>query len=101
HLFFNGRAHRRISDVRIDFNQEISTNYHRFTLGVVDVIRDHCTAFGNFIPDELWRDLFRDISTEIFTRMLLPNGQSILDLLILTNSDKLHLWCYNAFSSIM
>src|SRR2546426_11992809 len=65
---------------------------------MIDVRRDNRPPPGNFLPDKLWRDVFRNAGAEGFAWMLEANIRAVivcrlicvLASKILANGDELH-----------
>ena len=56
---------RGIADVRVDLDEEIAADRHRFGFGVVDVAGDYRPAACDLAADEFGRDEIGDLRTEI------------------------------------
>ena len=104
-LFANGGSKRGISDVGVDFHQEVSADDHRLRLRVVDVGRDDRPATRHLGTYEFGRDLRRNFGAEALPPMLVPHeggkllahGAGVLQALdvlsptqVLANCDVLH-----------
>ena len=57
HLFFDARREGRVSDVGVEFHQEVAADNHRFGFGVVDVGRNDGAAASHFVTHELGGDV--------------------------------------------
>ena len=60
HLLLNAGGRGGVTDVGVDFHQEVAADNHRLGFGVVDVGRQHGAAGGNFVAHELGRDVGLD-----------------------------------------
>ena len=61
-------ANGRVTDIGIDFDQEIPTDCHRLRFRVIDVVGNDRAAFSDFAANELRRYEFREYSRRTFRR---------------------------------
>ncbi len=69
-FLFNGRSHRRITDIGVDLDPEIAANNHRLEFGVVDVRGNNRPPPGDFVTHEFRRDFIGNAGAKTLPRML-------------------------------
>ena len=92
HLFdflFNRRSDRRVSDVGVDFREEVTSDNHRFAFRVVHVGRDDGAAFGEFLAHEFRRD------------GITVAAKNFVHLLVFADGDVFHFARDDAFAGVL
>ncbi|MNX84132.1 hypothetical protein D3C86_1159170 [compost metagenome] len=106
YFLFNTGSHCAITDIGIDLNQEVATNNHWFTFGMINIVRDNGTAGCNFIADK-FRGYFvlRGIGTEAISGMLMIHtfgcSSQLFYTLVFADRNILHFGGDDAFLCIM
>ena len=86
YFFVDAGRSGRVTDVGIDFYEEVSSDNHRFALRVIDISREDSSSACYLASDELRCDMSLDAE--------------LLAVHVLTNSNILHLRCDDASLSV-
>ena len=107
HLFGDAGSGRGVTDVGIDLDKEVSPDDHRLHFGVIDVARDDRTSCCDLLTYKLGSDLFGKVCAEVlsfesaFSFGITQITSGHLKILVLPDSDELHLRCDDARSGIV